>query len=166
MNKQALIDWLEKQNADWEALLDEVGLHRMEISGVNGEWTFKDLVAHLAGWQPRQNARFHAALHGEPMPPDPWPVDTNDDDAVNAWIYETHRNRPVSEVLALSRRVIGELITAVDSLPEDVRIETLEGRFYLVWLGTRRFHVGEFFDHFYDDHEVDVRAWLDGLESA
>jgi len=160
MNKTALLDWLVSRNEGWEALLAEVGTDRMEIRGVNEDWTFKDLVAHMAGWQPRFNARFLAAIHGQSQPPDPWPVDSSDDDAVNAWIYESYRNRPLGEVLALSRRVIAELIAAVESLPDDVRIETLEDRFHLVWLGEQRFHVGEFFDHFYDDHEPDVRAWL------
>ena len=52
----------------------------------------------------------------------------------------------------------------IDSLPEDVQIEIVRnaaGReFYLVWLGEQRFPVGEFFDHFRDDHEPDIRAWL------
>lgn len=161
MNKTALLDWLASQNESWEALLAEIGTDRMEIQGINGEWTIKDLVAHMAGWQPRFNARFLAAMKGEPPPPDPWPVDSNVDDAVNAWIYETYRDHPLDEVLALSDRVVAELIAAVESLPEDVRIETLEGRFQLVWLGEQRFNVGEFFDHFHDDHEADVRAWLE-----
>ena len=161
MKKTALLEWLKQQKAVWEALLAEVGEDRMETKGVNGEWTFKDLVAHMAGWQPRFNALFLAAINGEPSPPAPWPVDSNDDDAVNAWIYETYRDRPVDEVMALSRRVVAELFAAVESLPDDVRIETVEGRFHLVWLGDQRFHVSEFFDHFHDDHEADVRAWLE-----
>lgn len=166
MNKTKLIDWLHEQNADWEALQAEVGLARMEIPGVNGDWTFKDLVAHMAGWQPRFNGRFLAAVKGEPAPPEPWPVDTKDEDAVNAWIYKTYRNRPVSEVLALSHSVIAELIAAVEKLPDDVQIETLHERFHLVWIGGQRFHVGELFDHFHDDHEADVRIWLESLEGV
>jgi len=32
--------------------------------------------------------------------------------------------------------------------------------FNLVWVNGERFLAGEFFDHYYDDHEPDVRAWL------
>jgi hypothetical protein len=36
-----------------------------------------------------------------------------------------------------------------------------QGRAYhVVQLGDQRFLAGEFFDHFHDDHEADVRAWL------
>jgi hypothetical protein len=34
-----------------------------------------------------------------------------------------------------------------------------------VWLDNKRFPVGEFFDHFLDDHEPDVRAWLARVEN-
>jgi hypothetical protein len=33
-----------------------------------------------------------------------------------------------------------------------------------VWLNDQRFPAGEFFDHFRDDHEPDVRAWLARVE--
>jgi hypothetical protein len=41
-----------------------------------------------------------------------------------------------------------------------------EGRvYYLLCLGEKRFPVGEFFDHFHDDHEPDMRAWLAQLKT-
>lgn len=160
MNKPQLLEWLQQQNREWEALLSEIGPERMEIPGVNGDWSMKDLIGHLAGWQPRLTARLLAAQRGEPRPPDPWPVDPTDEDAVNAWIYESNRGRSAAEVLAGARLEIRALMAAIEGLPDDVRIETLEERFHLVWLGDQRFHAGEFFDHFHDDHETDVRAWL------
>lgn len=33
--------------------------------------------------------------------------------------------------------------------------------FHLVWIGDQRYVASEFFNHFHDDHEPDVRAWLD-----
>ena len=35
---------------------------------------------------------------------------------------------------------------------------------YLVWVDGERFLTGEFFNHFHDDHEPDVRAWLARVE--
>jgi hypothetical protein len=34
----------------------------------------------------------------------------------------------------------------------------------VVWVNDQRFPAGEFFDHFHDDHEPDVRAWLTRVE--
>jgi len=36
----------------------------------------------------------------------------------------------------------------------------IEPAYYLVWVDDKRFPSGEFFDHFHDDHEPDVRARL------
>ena len=67
------------------------------------------------------------------------------------------RGHSVQEVLDDSHKVFQQLVTVIKGLPDDVRIES-EG--HLVWLNGQRFAVGEFFDHFHDDHEADVRAWM------
>ena len=168
MKKSELLDWLQEEYRQWEALLEEIGTVRMDQPGVNGDWSIKDMVAHLYyGWQPRLITRIQAAQRGEPEPPPPWPAHLQTDDEINAWIYESTHGRSVSEVLDESQQVFQQLMTVVEGLPEDVRIEVLhenERDFYLVWLGDRRFAVGEFFYHFHDDHEPDIRAWLARVE--
>jgi hypothetical protein len=167
MKKAELLSWLREEHQRWEALLDRIGPARMEQPGVNGEWSMKDIVAHLTGWQPRVNAHLLAAQRGEPEPPPPWPAHLQTDDEINAWIYESNRSRSLHEVVEESRQVFQQLFDVVEQLPEDVRIEQVHqgGRMYqLVWLGDRRFQPGEFFDHFHDDHEPDVRAWLARVE--
>ena len=168
MKKSELLDWLQEEYRQWEALLEEIGTVRMDQPGVNGDWSIKDMVAHLYyGWQPRLITRIQAAHRGEPEPPPPWPAHLQTDDEINAWIYESTHGRSVSEVLDESQQVFQQLMTVVEGLPEDVRIEVLhenERDFYLVWLGDQRFAVGEFFYHFHDDHEPDIRAWLARVE--
>jgi hypothetical protein len=90
------------------------------------------------------------------------------DDEINAWIYESNRERSVGEVLDKSHRLFQQFLTVIEGLPEDVRIDQVhhEGRvYYLLCLGEKRFPVGEFFDHFHDDHEPDMRAWLAQLKT-
>jgi hypothetical protein len=36
--------------------------------------------------------------------------------------------------------------------------------YHAVWLNGQRLTPGEFFDHFHDDHELDVRVWLAQVE--
>jgi hypothetical protein len=163
MKKTELLTWLQEEYRQLEALLDQIGPDRMDQPGVNGDWSMKDLVAHLTGWQPRLTSRIQAAQRGEPEPPAPWPAHVQTEDEINAWIYESNRGRSVDEVRDETHQVFQQLLTVMGGLPEDVRIEQLhEGErvFYLVWLGEQRFPAGEFFDHFHDDHELDVRAWL------
>lgn len=167
MTKSELLNWLREEYEKWKTFLDQIGEAQMDQPGVNGDWSMKDIVAHLTGWQPRLTARIQAAQRGEPEPPPPWPPHVQTEDEINAWIYESNRGRPVREVLDESRQVFQQLINVIQGLPEDVRIEQLhEGDrvFHLVWRGDQRFPAGEFFDHFHDDHEPDVRAWLERME--
>jgi hypothetical protein len=161
MKKSELLTWLQAAYQQWEALLDQIGLERMDQPGVNGQWSIKDLVAHLTGWQPRLIARIQAAQRGEPEPPPPWPAHLQGEDEINAWIYESNRGRPVREVLDASQQSFQQLLAVIEGLPDDVVIER---EWRLVHLGDQRFPAGEFFDHFHDDHEADVRAWLARVE--
>ncbi|NLX10088.1 MAG: ClbS/DfsB family four-helix bundle protein [Chloroflexi bacterium] len=164
MNKSELLSWLHTEYQQWEAFLHQIDSARMEQPDVAAHWSMKDIVAHLTGWNRRLVAHLQAAQHGEPEPPPPWPAHLQDVDEINAWIYEANRERSVREVLDEARQVFQQLLDSLEDLPEDVRIETglSQGKeFYLVWVGDQRFLAGEFFDHFHDDHEPDVRAWLE-----
>jgi hypothetical protein len=167
MNKSELLDWLQEEYQQWEALLDRIGPARMNQPGVNGDWSMKDIVAHLTGWNRRLADRLQAAQRSEPEPPPHWPAHLEAEDDINAWIYESNRGQPVRKVLDETHQVFQQLLAVIEGLPDDVRIEVLheeERVFYLVWLGDQRFPVGEFFYHFHDDHEPDIRAWLARVE--
>jgi hypothetical protein len=167
MKKSELLNWLQQENRGWEAFLDQIGPAHMEQPGVNGDWSMKDMVAHMTGYQPWLTSRIKAAARGEPEPSPPWPAHLQTDDEINAWIYESNRGRSLREVLDESRQVIQQYLAVIEGLPEDVRIEELrqgERVFYLLWLGDQRFPAGELFDHFHDDHEPDIRAWLARVE--
>lgn len=164
MDKQALLNWLSDEYQQWQDLIDSIGLARMSRPGVIGEWSMTDLIAHLTGWQRRFNARLAAMEKGEPLPPPPWPVDLETEDEINGWIIESNQGRPAPDVVDDSYRILQALIALVERLPDDSRIEQVhhEGRIYhLFWVGDERFQAGEFFDHYHDDHESDVRAWLE-----
>jgi hypothetical protein len=168
MRKSELLNWLQEEYQQWEVFLDQIGSAHMDQSGVNGEWSMKDIVAHLTGWNRWLVARLQAAGRSEPEPPPPWPAHLQTDDEINAWIYESNQFRSAREILDESHRVFQELLAVIEGLPDDVRIETIEasaGReFYLLWVDDQRFPAGEFFDHFHDDHEPDIRAWLAEVE--
>jgi hypothetical protein len=168
MNKSELLDWLQEEYRQWEELLEQIGQERMEQPGVNGDWSMKDIVAHLTGWQPRVNANLQAALRGESEPPPPCSAHLQTDDEINAWIYESNRGRSLGEILEESRQVFLQLLDIVKALPEDLQVEQVtQGTrvYHLVWLNGQRYQPGEFFDHFHDDHEPDIRAWLARVET-
>ena len=161
MKKSELLNWLQEEYQKWEALLDQIGPRRMEQPGVNGDWSMKDVIAHLTGWNRWLVVRLQAALRGEPEPPPPWPAHLQTDDDINAWIYESNRGRSLHEILDETQQVFQQLLTVIEGLPDEVRIEP---EWRLVWVDNHRFPAGEFFDHFHDDHEPDVQSWLARVE--
>ena len=160
MNKPELLRWLMEEQQKWELLLAAIGEERMAQPGVNGDWSMRDIIAHLTGWQRWLVARLQAAGVGQPEPAPAWPTALTAEDDINAWIYETNRNRTVRQVVDDAHAVHEQLLATIQALPEACRIEAIEGKFHVIWVGEQRFAVGEFFHHFYDDHAADVRAWL------
>ncbi len=166
MNKLELLQWFTEEQQKWELLLAAIGQKRMDQSGLNGEWPMRDLVAHLTGWQRWLVARLKAARDGQPEPPPPWPAELKTEDDINAWIYETNRKNDVRQVLEDAHQVYEQMRAAIQDLPDDAQIKTIESKFHVVWVNAQRFAVGEFFHHFYDDHLTDVRAWLSRVENG
>ena len=157
MKKSDLLNGLQEENRQWEALLDRIGPQRMDQPGVAGHWSVKDIVAHLTGWRKRNAARLQAAQRGEPDVPPPWPAHLHTDDEINAWIYDANRGRSVDEVLDESRQVFQQLLAAIEGLPEEV-VSDPAG--HLSWYEGQFPSAYDFFAHFHEEHEPDMRAWL------
>ena len=151
-----LLDDLDAEQSAWEALLRDIGEERMTQPGVEGEWSIKDIVAHLTAWRRRTVSRFQAALRNEPAPPPPWPVELQDDDAINAWFYAADRDRPLEDVLRESRAVFQQLVQTLEAFPE----EALQDPARFPWLEGEPLSGATLFGHFHDEHEADMRAWL------
>jgi hypothetical protein len=156
--KEELIAEIRADRAFWRSLVDEVGRDRMDEPGPMGEWTFKDLAAHLAGWRNHRIAELEAAGRGEPLPPPPWPAELDEDDDTNAWIYQHARNRSLDEVLADYDSTFERLAAALEAFPP----ETLADPDATPWTaGTALLDV-DFTDHLHEEHVPSIRAWLDG----
>ena len=159
MSKAQLLNDLKDEQAHWEALLGEIGEAHMTQPGVAGDWSIKDIVAHLTGWRVRTVARLQAALRHEPTPPPPWPPHLQTDDEINAWIYAANKDRPLSDVLEESRAVFQQLVDTLSAFPE---AELLDPRRF-DWLEGEPLSGAAFFGHFHEEHEPDMRAWLGKL---
>ncbi len=160
-SRAALLDAVRGLREELERVVAEAGEARMEQPGSFGEWTFKDLIAHLTGWRQTTAARLEAGLRGE-EPVFPWPdhLDEEDDlDEINRWFYETNRDKPLAAVLRESRETFERVARAIAALPEDDLLEP--GRF--PWLGEHALGpavVRGTLGHYHEEHEPDIRAWL------
>ena len=159
MNKTELIDWLRSEQQQWWDLLMQFDEADMETPGLNGDWSLKDMVAHLTTWHRDHVLCLDAAVKGTPAADPPWPLELMDTDEINAWIFSQNHPRKLQEVLDENENVFEALIGVVGSFPDDVPIEIMEGQ-PVVCFGEQQFSVGYFFDHFHEDHEAQIRKWL------
>jgi uncharacterized damage-inducible protein DinB len=156
MRQADLLAELDAENQRWERLLADIGADRMEEPGVAGAWSIKDIVAHLAAWRRRTVGRIDAVANGRPEPAPPWPAELLEDDAINAWFHARDRDKSVRDVLAESRGVFQQLVSAVAKLPD----EALSDPARFPWMEGAPLSGAVLFGHFHDEHEADMRAFL------
>jgi len=142
----------------WRDLAAEVGPGRYAEPGPMGEWTFADMAGHLLGWRNRTIRRLEAFARGEPDPPDPWPAELEDDDAINAWIHARHADRSPAQLVADYDTSYDRLVAIVESLPDDKLTE--HPRDAIPGIDTALVDI-DFTGHLHDEHVPSVRAWLD-----
>lgn len=160
MKKSELLNELQEEYQKWKALLDQIGPARMDLPGVTGHWSIKDIVAHLTGWRRRTVARLQAVQRDQPEPPPPWPAQLQTDDEINEWIYQSRRDHSVQRVLDESHQVFQQLLAILEGLPEEVLADV--HRF--PWLEGQPLTATAFFAHFHEEHEPAMRAWLAQVE--
>jgi hypothetical protein len=155
--REALIERIEGVRGRWRRLVADVGPDRSDVPGAMGDWTFKDVAAHLTAWRRRTVDRLEASARGEPEPPPAWPAELGnaEDDPINAWIHDQTTDRPASELLADADAVYDDFIAAIRALPLSAITEP--GRY--PWLEGEALATADFGGHL-DEHEPDVRRWL------
>jgi hypothetical protein len=162
-SKAAWLERIETERGLWERLLAEVGEGRMSEPGAMGDWTFKDVVAHLNGWRVLTLARLEAAQHGRDPEPPPWPAHLDEDDEgdldqINNWIYRAGQDRPLQEVLAEYSQSFERMRAAVAAIGEGDLMDP--GRY--AWLSGHPLAavLDGTFGHFHEEHEPGLREWL------
>ncbi len=167
MNKIEFLKAMRLERERWETLLAKVDETYMSEPGVAGDWSLKDLVAHVTAYERGLVQWLRAGLRGELLElPD---LDHPDVDYRNALIFAENQNRPLQEVLAESRQVFEQLLGLVESLSE----EELFNPERTEWFVRPRWHesrslwsciADDSYRH-YQQHVPDVRAGLEKAEN-
>ncbi|MBI1800672.1 MAG: ClbS/DfsB family four-helix bundle protein [Chloroflexi bacterium] len=114
MNKHEFLQTLRAEREALEALLAQVGEARMSQPGVEGDWSAKDIVAHLRFWEQSVVDELERLARGENPQPNP---DVNTDET-NAQVFAANHNRLPADVLSESRQTFQRLLIHVEGLPE------------------------------------------------
>jgi hypothetical protein len=156
MTGPRLAEILRTERAQWNALLAQVGPERMETAGAVGDWSVKQLVAHLTWYEGAIVEGAESALStGTFKRRRPEGMSMDD---MNARIAAESQNRSLTEVLAEADSVFGRLLTLIEAVPEnllnDPKILGLPEDM-VPWMGV----ANNSYAH-YREHEADLRAWV------
>jgi hypothetical protein len=147
---------LQTERTQWNALLAQVGLDRMDIPGVEGEWSVKQVVAHLTWYERAVVEAAQQVLSTGTFTrrrPEGVSMDEN-----NVQIAAESRARPAAEVLAEANEVFGQLLAVVNACPQNIlndpHVLGLPDDM-VPWMGV----ANNSYAH-YREHEPALRAWL------
>jgi hypothetical protein len=167
MSREQLLAKMRAARTHWESLLAQVPEARMTEPGVEGEWSLKDVIAHLEAYENWTASVIEKALRGEQYIPDPG-ADEMDVDKRNAMLYEQNRQRDLQEVLASSPRTFQRLLKVVQELSEeDLANKQLLKDFFPTFatdVPLMRLLVSNTYEH-YDEHIPPLLAWLQATDA-
>ncbi|MDY7079609.1 MAG: ClbS/DfsB family four-helix bundle protein [Chloroflexota bacterium] len=118
-SKLDLLAAIEKERGALEMLLETLTPEQMTEPGIVGEWSVKDVLAHLIEWEQMCLGWHAAGLRGEtpelPAPGFKW----NQTPQLNQHIYEKHRERPLDEVLEQFQASHREILEVIQGLSNE-----------------------------------------------
>jgi len=119
---QTKADLLAEGQREYDALekfLAPIHAEAMLAPGALGDWSVKDVLAHLLEWQRMFFMWYEAGLTGQtPAVPAPG-YNWGQLPALNQAIYETYRDQPLDEVLREFRLEHCKTMDLIESLPEE-----------------------------------------------
>ncbi len=105
-SKAELIEAMLSARGRLDSLISQIPRSKMALSGACGEWSVKDVVAHITSCDRWMGLTL--ALRCQ-KPPDFW-VEDIPLEAANRRIYEENRDLPLDQVLQESEDVWGEIL--------------------------------------------------------
>jgi hypothetical protein len=165
VDKTEVLERVQTSRAAFDQLLVKVGETRMEQPGVEGDWSVKDILAHVMAYDRWTAAQLNAAREGREATPQeafgsdtpPEGADTIDLDTRNAALREHYRETPLAEIIAGAEHAFAMFVAAIQALDDT----QLADPAFLGWsdtLTTAQAIGIQAWEH-YEAHEPALRAW-------
>lgn len=120
INKTQLLSESLKEFEALEKLLADLSPEQMTRPGALGEWSVKDVLAHLYEWQQMFFRWYEAGLRDEQPAVPAEGYKWSQMPALNQHIYETYCDQPLDEVIELFRSSHRKTMELVESLSNEV----------------------------------------------
>lgn len=151
MSKQELIAEITSGRALLDAALSKVDEERMPLIILHGEWSTKDLIAHLGFWEDTVVKLFNI-LHTGKIP-EPFELD-----ALNAKVLAESRKQSLSDVCRQEKAAYQKVLALVKSTSDD----ELFNPNHFPWTGGKPFEelIRDNTCGHYEEHLPELMAWL------
>jgi hypothetical protein len=149
MKKKALLKRISRERDRLLATLDVLTEEEMARPGACGEWSAKDVLAHIAAWEEECARAIGTLGKGEP-----WDVDYD----LEAWNDQTYRQRrslPLDQVRREFQGAHQTLLEAIGGLTEEQLAQNSDIR---GWIANSTYA-------HYQEHLLDLMSWKDKQRS-
>lgn len=158
MSKQKILELILEEREALETVLARMSQDQMLRPGVTGDWSTKDIIAHLAVWEGKTVQWLEESLRGE-TPDRPAPGESWDDiDGENEQFYAENRDRTLAEVLATFQDGQQRALEMVESMSEE---DLLDPHRFEWRKGDPMWHLvaANTWEH-YREHRETIENWL------
>jgi len=153
-----LVDLVDETFESWMQLLESVPSGQLEKPGVSGDWSLKDIIAHIT-WHEAQmvDVMEARALVGSEW----WELPTHER---NAQIYDEYKSVPLQDVLDDATATHQQLVHWIGTLTDaELNDPTSFAGMPADWLFGDILAQNTFLH--YGDHAASVARWLSNLEN-
>ena len=131
--KEQLLALIHTERTKLDKKMDGLSPEEMVFPGAMGDWSVKDILAHLVDWERRLVKWYEIGLRDE-MPQLPAPGFTwGQLSALNQQGYERHKDRPLEDVLASYLASYQQVLALIECMTEEEIFEV--GRY--AWTGKK-----------------------------
>ena len=154
-----LVKTIQNAWTTWVALIGQVDQEQLFSPGVAGDWSLKDIIAHITWFEKEMVGLItaHALVSSEL-----WNLPT---DERNAAIYEEVRIQPLEQVLEESATVHQQMLEVLPSLSEEDLTDPSGFPNMPPDWQPGMLIAQNTYEH-YEDHIRDVKMWLEKRDSS
>jgi hypothetical protein len=159
--KPELLSSIRVAREGLEAVLAQVSEEQMVQSGVEADWSIKDILAHIVSWERSMVRWVGEALQGE-VPA--MPATDDEVDRLNEQFTQENRDLPLADVLEAFGSSYHDALRVAEATPEEDLLDP--DRF--AWRACRPlwYVVAANTWWHYDEHQPSIEAWLEGVAAG
>lgn len=117
-SKNELLAAIAKERGALETYLQTLTAAQMVEPGIVGDWSAKDVLAHLIEWEQMCLGWYRSGLDGD-VPPLPAPgFKWNQTPALNQQIYERYQERPLEDIMSRFDDSHQEILAVIEGLSD------------------------------------------------